>query len=81
VGPARGGLFHGLNQRLPRCHAPRRGHLPRLVRDDRRVLHARVSARASPRRARDAAGRADLVIAVSEFTKSQVVALARGGAR
>jgi glycosyltransferase involved in cell wall biosynthesis len=69
------GLFHGLNQRLPRL--PMRRAVATF--HDLFVMTGEYSTPEFRLRftdqARDAAARADLVIAVSEFTKSQVVAL------
>jgi glycosyltransferase involved in cell wall biosynthesis len=78
AGPFRGGsadLFHGLNQRLPR------GRMRRAVATfhDLFVLSGEYSSAEFRARfaeqARDAAARADLLIAVSEFTKSQATGL------
>jgi glycosyltransferase involved in cell wall biosynthesis len=70
-----GSLFHGLNQRLPRFHLG-----PAVVTfHDLFVLTGEYSTpefRARfARQARDAAARADIVIAISEFTRSQVISL------
>jgi glycosyltransferase involved in cell wall biosynthesis len=74
-GPRAADLFHGLNQRLPRI--PMRHSIATF--HDLFVMtgvystpefRARFTAQA-----RDAAGRADAVIAVSQFTASQVVSL------
>jgi glycosyltransferase involved in cell wall biosynthesis len=70
-----GSLFHGLNQRLPRFHAG-----PAVATfHDLFVLTGEYSTpefRARfARQARDAAARADMVIAISEFTRSQVISL------
>lgn len=68
-------LFHGLNQRLPR------GRLPRVAATfhDLFVLSGEYSTPEFRARfaaqARDAAARADALIAVSEFTRSQVTGL------
>ncbi len=74
-GPRSAGLFHGLNQRLPRL--PMRRAVATF--HDLFVMTGEYSTREFRERfaaqARDAAARADLVIAVSEFTKSQVVGL------
>lgn len=72
-------LFHGLNQRLPRARARRQV----VTFHDLFVLTSEYStpefrARFSVQ-ARAAAARADLVIAVSEFTASQVADLLRVG--
>jgi glycosyltransferase involved in cell wall biosynthesis len=68
-------LFHGLNQRLP--HARLRRTV--VTFHDLFVLSGEYSTAAFRARfaaqARDAAERADLLIAVSEFTKSQVTGL------
>lgn len=69
------GLFHGLNQRLPRWWMG-----PRIATfHDLFVLTGEYSTPAFRARfakqAREAAERADLIIAVSEFTRSQVVSL------
>jgi len=75
LGPRFADLFHGLNQRLPRMK------LRRAVATfhDLFVMTGEYSTKEFRARftaqARDAAKRADLVIAVSEFTKRQVVAL------
>ncbi|HEY1243174.1 MAG TPA: glycosyltransferase family 1 protein [Bryobacteraceae bacterium] len=74
-GPHAADLFHGLNQRLPT------GRLRRAVTTfhDLFVLSGEYSTPEFRARfaaqARDAAGRADLIIAVSEFTKSQITGL------
>jgi len=74
-GPRFASVFHGLNQRLPRMR------LRRAVTTfhDLFVMTGEYSTREFRERftaqARDAAKRSDLVIAVSEFTKSQVVSL------
>jgi len=74
-GPRRAALFHGLNQRLPS------GRLPRAVATfhDLFVLTGEYSTPEFRARfaaqARDAAARADRIIAVSAFTASQVVDL------
>jgi glycosyltransferase involved in cell wall biosynthesis len=74
-GPRSAGLFHGLNQRLPRL--PMRRAVATF--HDLFVMTGEYSTPEFRERftaqARDAAARADLVIAVSEFTKSQVVSL------
>jgi glycosyltransferase involved in cell wall biosynthesis len=73
--PRGAGLFHGLNQRLPRL--PFRRAVATF--HDLFVMTGEYSTpefRARfTRQARDAARRADLIIAVSAFTKAQVVAL------
>jgi glycosyltransferase involved in cell wall biosynthesis len=75
LGPRGEGLFHGLNQRLP-------GTLPRrsvATFHDLFVLTGEYSTREFRERfaaqARDAAQRADAVIAVSAFTAEQVIGL------
>jgi glycosyltransferase involved in cell wall biosynthesis len=70
-----GSLFHGLNQRLPRFHSG-----PAVATfHDLFVLTGEYSTPEFRTRfagqARDAAVRADMVIAVSEFTRSQVISL------
>ena len=70
-----GSLFHGLNQRLPRFHSG-----PAVATfHDLFVLTGEYSTPEFRARfagqARDAAARADIVIAVSEFTRSQVISL------
>jgi glycosyltransferase involved in cell wall biosynthesis len=74
-GPRSASLFHGLNQRLP--HLPMRRFVATF--HDLFVMTGEYSTPEFRERftaqARDAAARADLVIAVSEFTKSQVVSL------
>jgi len=74
-GPRSAGLFHGLNQRLPRL--PMRRAVATF--HDLFVMTGEYSTPEFRERftaqARDAAARADVVIAVSEFTKSQVVSL------
>jgi glycosyltransferase involved in cell wall biosynthesis len=77
AGPRLGGLFHGLNQRLP---AIWRGRAVATFHDlfvmtgeySTPEFRARFTAQA-----REAAARADAIIAVSEFTKWQVVGLLR----
>lgn len=68
-------LFHGLNQRLPRIRLRRAV----VTFHDLFVMTSEYSTREFRDRftaqARDAAQRADLLIAVSEFTKQQLVAL------
>lgn len=68
-------LFHGLNQRLPRFH---RGPAVATFHD----LFVLTGEYSTPEfrarfagQARDAAARADMVIAVSEFTRGQVISL------
>jgi glycosyltransferase involved in cell wall biosynthesis len=73
--PPIGALFHGLNQRLPRFNAG-----PAVATfHDLFVLTGEYSTPEFRARfadqARDAAARADMVIAVSEFTRSQVIGL------
>jgi glycosyltransferase involved in cell wall biosynthesis len=75
VGPRRAALFHGLNQRLPRI--PMRAavatfHDLFVLTGDYSTAEFRARFAAQ---AKDAAARADALIAVSEFTKSQVVSL------
>ena len=74
-GPRTAGLFHGLNQRLPRL--PMRRAVATF--HDLFVMTGEYSSPEFRERftaqARDAAERADIIIAVSEFTKSQVVSL------
>jgi glycosyltransferase involved in cell wall biosynthesis len=72
LAPGRG-LFHGLNQRLPRWWSG-----PRIATfHDLFVLTAGYSTpefrERFARQAREAAARADIIIAVSDFTRSQVV--------
>src|SRR5689334_22034429 len=75
AGPRIGGLFHGLNQRLP---AMWRGRAIATFHDlfvmtgeySTPEFRARFTAQA-----REAAARADAVIAVSEFTRQQVIQL------
>jgi O-antigen biosynthesis alpha-1,2-mannosyltransferase len=75
VGPRRAALFHGLNQRLPRI--PMRRAVATF--HDLFVLSGEYSTPEFRARfgaqARDAAARADLIVTVSEFTKSQVTGL------
>jgi glycosyltransferase involved in cell wall biosynthesis len=75
LGPRRADLFHGLNQRLPRL--PMRRSVATF--HDLFVMTGEYSTPEFRARftaqARDAATRADAVIAVSEFTRSQVVSL------
>jgi glycosyltransferase involved in cell wall biosynthesis len=75
LGPRRADLFHGLNQRLPlmrlRSTAVTFHDLFVMTGDySTPEFRARFSAQA-----RDAARRADVIIAVSEFTRRQVVGL------
>ena len=68
-------IFHGLNQRLPQFrlrHAVATFHDLFVLSGDYSTSEFRARFAAQ---ARDAAARADLIIAVSEFTKSQVTAL------
>jgi glycosyltransferase involved in cell wall biosynthesis len=75
AGPVLGGLFHGLNQRLPRIW---RGRAIATFHDlfvmtgeySTPEFRARFAAQA-----REAAARADAIVAVSAFTKRQVVEL------
>jgi glycosyltransferase involved in cell wall biosynthesis len=75
LGPRSADLFHGLNQRLPRLPLKRSV----VTFHDLFVLSSEYSTPEFRARfaaqARDAATRADAIIAVSEFTKSQVTAL------
>jgi glycosyltransferase involved in cell wall biosynthesis len=75
VGPRSASLFHGLNQRLPRL--PLRRSVATF--HDLFVMTGEYSSSEFRARfteqARDAAARADIIIAVSEFTKGQVVSL------
>ncbi len=75
LGPRRAALFHGLNQRLPEVTARRSV----ATFHDLFVLTGEYSTPEFRERfatqARDAAARASAIIAVSEFTKSQVVSL------
>jgi glycosyltransferase involved in cell wall biosynthesis len=77
AGPRLGGLFHGLNQRLPpiwRGRAVATFHDLFVMTGEYSTpeFRARFTAQA-----REAAARADAIIAVSEFTKWQVVGLLR----
>jgi glycosyltransferase involved in cell wall biosynthesis len=75
LGPRSAGLFHGLNQRLPRI--PLRRAVATF--HDLFVMTGEYSTpdfRARfAEQARDAAERANMIIAVSEFTRSQVISL------
>jgi glycosyltransferase involved in cell wall biosynthesis len=75
LGPRSADIFHGLNQRLPRIRLRRAV----VTFHDLFVMSGEYSTREFRIRfteqARDAASRADGVIAVSEFTKRQVVSL------
>ena len=75
LGPRSADLFHGLNQRLPRI--PLRRAVATF--HDLFVMTGEYSTPEFRARftgqARDAAARADIVIAVSEFTRSQVISL------
>src|SRR5947209_8159291 len=75
LGPRSAALFHGLNQRLPRL--PMRRSIATF--HDLFVMTGEYSTPEFRARfteqARDAAARADAVIAVSEFTKQQVISL------
>ena len=75
LGPRSADLFHGLNQRLPRI--PMRRAIATF--HDLFVMTGEYSTPEFRARftaqARDAAARADAVIAVSEFTRSQVISL------
>jgi len=75
LGPHSADLFHGLNQRLPRIPMRRAiatFHDLFVMTGEYSTPEFRVRFSAQ---ARDAAVRADAVIAVSEFTRSQVVSL------
>jgi glycosyltransferase involved in cell wall biosynthesis len=77
--PPKGAIFHGLNQRLPRFHwGPASGPAVATFHD----LFVLTGEYSTPEfrarfagQARDAAARADVVIAVSEFTRGQVISL------
>ena len=75
LGPRSAALFHGLNQRLP--HIPLRRAV--VTFHDLFVMTGEYSTPEFRARftaqARDAAARADAIIAVSAFTRSQIVAL------
>ena len=73
--PRGAGLFHGLNQRLPRIplrHSVATFHDLFVMSGEYSTPEFRARFR---EQARDAAARADAIIAVSEFTRSQVVLL------
>lgn len=77
LGPRFAPLFHGLNQRLPKMRLRRAVvtfHDLFVLSGDYSTpdFRARFAAQA-----RDAAGRADAIITVSEFTRSQVIELLR----
>ena len=75
LGPRSASLFHGLNQRLPRLpmrRAVATFHDLFVMTGEYSTSEFRLRFTAQ---ARDAAARADIVIAVSGFTKSQVVSL------
>ena len=75
LGPRSADLFHGLNQRLPRLRLRRTVatfHDLFVMTGEYSTPEFRERFRAQ---AEDAARRADLIIAVSEFTRSQVVSL------
>ena len=75
LGPRRADIFHGLNQRLPQVHMRRSVatfHDLFVMTGDYSTPEFRERFTAQ---ARDAAERADTVITVSAFTKSQVVSL------
>jgi glycosyltransferase involved in cell wall biosynthesis len=75
LGPRSASIFHGLNQRLPRLRLRRSvATFHDLFVMTGEYSTAEFRARFTEQ-ARDAAARADLIIAVSEFTKSQVVSL------
>src|SRR5208283_2235400 len=74
-GPRRANLFHGLNQRLPEIPL-------RLAVSTFHDLFVLTGEYSTPefrarfaRQARDAAARSDAIVAVSEFTRRQVVSL------
>lgn len=75
TGPPDCGLFHGLNQRMPRKRAKRSV----VTFHDLFVMSGEYSTaefrEKFTRQAREAAGRADLVVCVSAFTASQVAGL------
>ncbi len=74
-GGRRADLFHGLNQRLPRMPLRRAVvtfHDLFVITGDYSTAEFRARFR---EQARDAAERADAIIAVSEFTRGQVIAL------
>ena len=75
LGPRSADLFHGMNQRLP--HLPMRRAVATF--HDLFVMTGEYSTAEFRARfteqARDAAARADLIIAVSEFTRGQVTGL------
>jgi len=74
-GPRSAALFHGLNQRLPRIplrRAVATFHDLFVVSGDYSTSEFRARFAGQ---ARDAAARADAIIAVSEFTRSQTIAL------
>ena len=74
-GPRSAVLFHGLNQRLPRIplrRAVATFHDLFVVSGDYSTSEFRARFAGQ---ARDAAARADAIIAVSEFTRSQIIAL------
>src|SRR5579863_4003615 len=74
-GPRSAALFHGLNQRLPRIHLRRSV----VTFHDLFVMTGEYSTPEFRARfaaqARDAAARADAIIAVSAFTRGQVISL------
>jgi glycosyltransferase involved in cell wall biosynthesis len=75
LGPRRADLFHGLNQRLPRIplrRAVATFHDLFVMTGDYSTPEFRAR---FADQARDAAERADLIIAVSQFTRSQVISL------
>jgi glycosyltransferase involved in cell wall biosynthesis len=75
LGPRRAALFHGLNQRLPEVNAA----LSVATFHDLFVLTGEYSTPEFRERfaaqARDAAARASAIVAVSEFTRQQVISL------
>jgi glycosyltransferase involved in cell wall biosynthesis len=75
LGPRRADLFHGLNQRLPKLPFKRSvATFYDLFVMTREYAAPEFRARFTEQ-ARDAAQRADLIVAVSEFTKAQVLDL------
>jgi glycosyltransferase involved in cell wall biosynthesis len=75
LGPRSAAIFHGLNQRLPAMHFARSV----VTFHDLFVMSGEYSTPEFRARflaqARDAAARADLILTISQFTKSQVVGL------
>jgi glycosyltransferase involved in cell wall biosynthesis len=75
LGPRSADLFHGLNQRLPRIplrRAVATFHDLFVMTGEYSTPEFRVR---FTEQARDAAERADLIVAVSQFTRSQVISL------